>query len=107
MITRIVLTTKYWHTKGVHLTVGFLDAAPADSEFVFHMNAWGKTANVRFVLTTGAAQVWIARVGGDQGGYWSHLGRDILQINADKPTMNSEAFAMTTLESQYRRAVRP
>src|SRR2546425_10186160 len=24
------LTTKYWHTKGVRLTVGFLDDAPAD-----------------------------------------------------------------------------
>ena len=36
-----VLTTKYWHTKGVKLTVGFLDDPPADlrARIISHMNA--------------------------------------------------------------------
>src|SRR5438874_1513221 len=48
-----VLTTKYWHTGGVKLTVGFLDNPPADlrKRILLHMNAWAKTANVKFAQT--------------------------------------------------------
>jgi hypothetical protein len=38
-----VVTTKYWHTKGVNLTVGFLDG-PTQSlkdKILANMNAWG------------------------------------------------------------------
>lgn len=103
------LTTKYWHTShGVRLTVGFLDRAPLDlrRRIVSHMNAWAKTANVRFVQTKTDPQVRIAREGGADGGYWSYLGTDILQIAADQPTMNLEAFAMDTPESEFHRVVR-
>jgi hypothetical protein len=46
-----VLTTKYWGLQGVSLTVGFLDDAAADlrRRILLHMNAWAKTANVKFV----------------------------------------------------------
>src|SRR2546422_7458334 len=49
-----VLTTKYWHTKGARLTVGFLDDAPADPQkrIVSHMNAWARAPNVTFVQST-------------------------------------------------------
>src|SRR5882672_7189161 len=75
-----VLTTKYWHTKGVRLTVGFLDNPPSAlrTRILTHMNAWAKTANVTFVQTKGAAQVRIARA---PDGYWSYLGTDILNID--------------------------
>src|SRR5262245_55331791 len=68
-----VLTTKYWHSGGVHLTVGFLDHPPADlrARILLHMNAWSKTANVLFSETTVDPQVRIARV---EDGYWSYVG---------------------------------
>lgn len=103
-----VLTARKWKTNGVRLTVGFLDGAPADlrKRIVQHMNAWGATANVAFTETNDHAQVRIARVGGDDGGYWSYLGTDILQIARDQQTMNLEGFTMSTPESEFIRVVR-
>jgi len=103
-----VLTTKYWGTKGVRLTVGFLDTPPAAlrTRIMSHLNAWGKSANVQFVQTQSTAQVRIARVGGRDGGYWSYLGTDILSIPRNQPTMNLEAFTMETPEAEFHRVVR-
>jgi len=106
-----VVTTKYWHTNGVRLTVGFLDSPPADlrARIVLHMNAWSQTANVQFTETTNSsdAQVRIARVeGGNDGGYWSLLGTDILSASSDEPTLNLEGFTMDTPESEFHRVVR-
>ncbi|WP_210514555.1 M12 family metallopeptidase [Hymenobacter terricola] len=103
-----VLTTKRWHTAGVHLTVGFLDNPPADlrKRIIQHMNAWAKTANVQFKESSHNPQVRIARVGGQDGGYWSYLGTDILSIPAAEATMNLEAFTMSTPESEFHRVVR-
>ena len=103
-----VLTTKYWGLQGVSLTVGFLDNAPTDlrKRILLHMNAWAKTANVKFVETKTNPQVRIARVEGQEGGYWSYLGTDILHIAPKDQTMNLEAFSMTTAESEFHRVVR-
>src|SRR6266850_1262389 len=103
-----VLTTKYWGVEGVSLTVGFLDDATADlrKKILQHMNAWAKTANVKFVETKSNPQVRIARIGGDQGGYWSYLGTDILHIPVQSQTMNLEGFTMNTPESEFHRVVR-
>jgi Astacin (Peptidase family M12A) len=101
-----VLTTKYWHTNGVHLTVGFLDNPPADlrRRIVSHMNAWSTTANVKFSQTATDPQVRIARTLDD--GYWSYLGTDVLSIPDDEPTMNLDSFTMQTLDSEFHRVVR-
>src|SRR6266550_4972235 len=103
-----VLTTKYWGLQGVSLTVAFLDDAPADlrKRILLHMNAWAKTANIKFVETKTNPQVRIARVGGQEGGYWSYLGTDILHIPPKAQTMNLEAFTMNTPESEFHRVVR-
>jgi len=89
-----VLTTKYWGVAGLRLTVGFLDNPPTDlrARILLHMNAWSRTAN--------------ARQGGQQGGYWSYLGTDILSIDRNQPTMNLEAFTMNIPESEFHRVVR-
>ena len=103
------LTAKYWHTSnGVKLKVAFLDNAPVDlrRRIVEHLNAWGKTGNVKFVQSKIDPQVRIAREGGDNGGYWSYLGTDILQIPAGQPTMNLEAFTMATPDSEFVRVIR-
>ncbi|GEM_PF-574833 len=102
------VATKYWGAKGVHLTVGFLDNPPADlrKHIILHMNAWNKTANVKFDETKTDPLVRIAREGGSAGGFWSYLGTDILLIEPDKPTMNLEGFTMDTPESEFRRIVR-
>jgi hypothetical protein len=101
-----VLTTKYWHSGGVHLSVGFLDKPPSELQkrILSHMNAWGKTANVRFSATKTSPQVRITRTPGD--GYWSYLGTDILSIPPNQPTMNLEEFTMATPESEFHRVVR-
>lgn len=105
-----VLTTKYWGAGGVKLTVGFLDNPPANlrKRILFHMNAWNKTANVKFVQSSANPQVRIARIANDPewDGYWSYLGTDVLTIPADEPTMNLESFTMSTPDSEFHRVVR-
>jgi Astacin (Peptidase family M12A). len=101
-----VVTTRYWHSGGVHLTVGFLDSPPVGlrRKILSHMNAWSKTANVRFVETRSSAQVRIARTPGD--GYWSYLGTEILEIPAGQATMNLDSFTEDTPDSEFHRVVR-
>lgn len=101
-----VLTTKYWHTNGVRLTVSFLDNPPNDlrARILQHMNAWGTRCNVNFTETGSGGQVRIARE--VNSGYWSYLGTDILSISIDQPTMNLESFTMQTPESEFHRVVR-
>jgi hypothetical protein len=92
----------------VHLTVGFLDnpESALRTRILLHMNAWAKSANVKFVYTTGHADVRIARAGGADGGYWSYVGTDITHIAAGDATLNLEAFTMKTPESEFHRVVR-
>ena len=103
-----VMTTKYWHTNGVQLTVGFLDNPDKAlrDRIIMHMNAWATRCNVSFKYSAAEPQVRIARNGGDQGGYWSYLGTDILSIVANQPTMNLEGFTMRTPEAEFHRVVR-
>jgi len=106
---RIALVTKkYWGLKGVKLTVAFLDNPATDlrKRILQHMNAWAETANVKFTETKTNGQVRIARVDGEEGGYWSYLGTDILHIAKSKQTMNLEGFTMQTPESEYHRVIR-
>lgn len=100
-----VMTTKYWRTNGVRLTVGFLDTPPADlkARILSHMNAWSQSANVQFVESSIDPQVRISRGG---GGYWSYIGTDILVIDRNQPTMNLEGFTMNTPDSEFHRVVR-
>jgi hypothetical protein len=103
-----VMTTKYWGTKGVDLSVAFLDTPSTELKrrILSHLNAWSKTGNVRFRPTNGTGQVRIARTGGVNGGYWSYVGTDVLMIPLAQPTMNLEAFSMNTPESEFHRVVR-
>src|SRR5205085_11982755 len=72
-----------------------------------HMIAGARTAKVKFVLSQTDPQVRIARVeGGPQGGYWSYVGTDILEVAASQPTMNLEGFTMSTPDSEFHRVVR-
>lgn len=100
-----VVITKFWQTRKVSLTVSFVDDAPADlrKRILQHMNAWNKTANVKFVQTKQAGQVRIAR---EKTGYWSYIGTDILSIAADQQTMNFQDFTMQMPESEFHRVVR-
>jgi hypothetical protein len=104
------VTTKYWRTDGVRLTVRFLDnpERALRDKILDHMNAWGTRANVKFTETLAeAAQVRVARQGGADGGYWSYVGTDILGIpDQSAPTMNLEAFTLATPDSEFHRVVR-
>lgn len=100
-----VLTSKYWGSKGVKLTVAFMEATPSDlrDRIIAHMNAWGEFCNVKFMYSTTDPQVRISR---GRGGYWSYLGVDILSIPRNQPTMNLEGFTMQTSEREFIRVVR-
>lgn len=100
------ITTKYWGSSGVVLTVGFLDN-PEDqlkTRILSHMNAWSAYANVKFIEATKNPQVRISRTAGD--GYWSYLGTDIQHVAANEPTMNLDSFSMYTSESEFKRVIR-
>jgi len=103
-----ILTNRKWKTNGVRLTVAFMDnpEKALKDRIISHMNAWAKTANVHFTETADHAQVRIARQDGDEGGYWSYLGTDILHIPRDQQTMNLEGFTMDLPESEFVRVVR-
>ena len=105
-----VLIMRYWGSAGVHLTVGFLDGPPValQKRILLHMNAWNKTANVKFSISRRDPDVRIARIADDpnNNGYWSYLGTEIHEIADDEPTMNLEGFTMNTPESEFHRVVR-
>jgi Astacin (Peptidase family M12A) len=103
-----VLTAKRWKTMGVDLSVSFMDNPEQElrDRILSHMNAWGETASVQFRETQDQGEVRIARQGGEDGGYWSYLGTDILLIDADKQTMNLEGFTMETPDKEFFRVVR-
>jgi len=100
-----VLTAKYWGPQLRKLTVSFMESTPADLQerILSHMNAWNKCGGISFTLTKGTGDVRISR---KAGGYWSYLGTDIFHIPKNRPTMNLEAFSMSTPESEYKRVVR-
>jgi hypothetical protein len=105
--------TRYWGKQGAHLTVGFLETPDQAlrKRILLHLNAWGKSANVRFVESDIDPQVRIARWSANEAapgedGYWSNLGTDILLIDSDRPTMNLEGFTMQTPDSEFHRVVR-
>ena len=102
-----VITNKYWHNGGVSLTVGFLDNPPVEvcTKILAHMNAWSKTANVRFTQTNDLSQAQV-RISRSEPGYWSYIGTDILQIAQDQPTMNLQGWSAQTPDSEYLRVVR-
>ena len=101
-----LLTSKYWGSNGVRLTVSFMDNPPSElrAKIISHMNAWNKTANVIFVETGSGGQVRIARTPGQ--GYYSYLGTDILRIPANQQTMNLDSFTLNTPDSEFYRVVR-
>ena len=100
-----LVTSKYWGNGGVRLTVSFLDGAEPELQqrILSHMNAWQQYCQVSFTLVPSGGDVRVARA---VDGYWSYVGTDIKTIPADEPTMNLEAFSMSTPESEYHRVVR-
>ncbi len=100
------LTTKFWHSGKVALTVSFLDIEDQTlrARILQHMNAWDASANVSFTESLKGGQVRIATASGS--GYWSYIGTDIFSVPADQPTMNLESFSMDIPESEYHRVVR-
>jgi hypothetical protein len=105
-----VLTGKRWPASGVRLTVSFLDnpAPELRRRILLHMNAWAKTANVKFTETQKGGQVRIARMASppEMSGYWSYVGTEILTIPKNEPTMNLESFSTNTPEREFIRVVR-
>ncbi len=102
------LTSKYWGSRGVTLTVGYLDNPPYDlqNRILSHLNAWSAYSNVKFEESQTDPQVRISRDGGPDGGFWSYMGTDILSIDNDRATMNLEGFTMQTEDAEFFRVVR-
>ncbi len=102
-----ILASSYWGSKGVDLTVGFMESIPQNlrDRILSHMNSWNTIggANVKFRWTQTSPQLRISR---GRGGYWSYLGVDLLAVPSNQQTMNLEAFTMNTPESEFVRVVR-
>ena len=100
------LTTKYWQSGSVDLSVSFLDIddEALRAKILSHMNAWSQSSNVNFTEAASGGKVRIATVAGD--GHWSYVGTDIFSIDADKPTMNLDSFTLDTSDDEYKRVVR-
>lgn len=100
-----LFVSKYWGAIARQLTVSFMEPTPLalQQKIMGHLNAWSTRAGISFALTNGTGQVRIAR---GSGGYWSYLGTDILQVPANRPTMNLQGFTLTTPEAEFRRVVR-
>jgi hypothetical protein len=105
-----LLIASRWPAAGVNLSVQFLDNPGKElrRHILLHMNAWSKTANVKFAETRGTGQVRIARLDApaEMAGYWSYIGTQILAIEKSQPTLNLEGFTMRTSEAEFRRVVR-
>ncbi|KAI5459405.1 hypothetical protein BGZ63DRAFT_406698 [Mariannaea sp. PMI_226] len=101
-----LLTSKYWQSSGVQLTVTFLDNPPANfrARVLSHMNAWRDRANVAFVETTSSGQIRISQTA--NAGHWSYLGTDILSVPINEPTMNLDSLTMDTSDQEFARVVR-
>jgi hypothetical protein len=99
-----VLTTKYWRSGGVKLTVGFMESIQPDlrDRILAHANKWSAFANISFVYSQTSPQVRVTRSG---GGYWSYLGVDVLSIPPGQPTMSLQDFSMSLPESEFNRVV--
>jgi hypothetical protein len=106
------VTTKYWKTGSVRLTVGFLDNPSQDlrRRILENMNAWARNASVQFVESGNEPQVRIARDPGNRYGlYWSGIGTDILNpryFASNEPTMNLGGFTDSTSDRTMIRVVR-
>lgn len=99
-----VMTQKYWGSKGVKLTVSFLDNpnAATRAKVLKYANEWGKHANVSFTETASGGDVRIARA---SDGYWSYLGTDVRSIPRSQATMNLQGFTERTSDAEYARVV--
>jgi len=101
-----VLTTKWWHSGGVQLTVGFMEKQEKEfiDKIIAYANLWNARANVKFTYEPETSKAKI-RVSTRGDGYWSYLGTDILSIKPNEPTLNLEGFTLDTPESEYMRVV--
>jgi hypothetical protein len=99
-------TARWWGVRGVDLSVRFLDnpSASLRKKILAHMNAWGKSGNVRLRETKGTGQCRISRQPGT--GYASYVGTDNAHIPASQPTMWLDSFSDHTPDSEFYRVVR-
>lgn len=99
------VTSKYWGPSPRVLTVQFLDSPTKECKVLIlaHMNAWTKTACIKFKETKVDGQVRLSR---GPGGFWSYIGTDILMVPPSYQTMNLEGFTASTSEADYLRVVR-
>jgi hypothetical protein len=103
-----VVKANAWGARGKRLTTSFMDNPSPElrREILRHLNMWNQRANIEFVESNVDSMVRIdRRTGARWGGYWSYVGTEILNIPADEPTMNFEAFTINTPQSEFRRVV--
>lgn len=100
------MRAKHWGSKGVRLTVGFLEPVQAAlrDRILLHANEWDKWCNVQFTYTSNTAEADV-RITLLQQGYWSYLGTDIRHIPRNQPTMCLQGFSLAKPEFEFRRVV--
>ena len=112
-----VLRKKAWPprpgTPHRFILVSFLGSPSKELQdrILLHLNAWGEYCAVHFVSVNASGDIRIAfntssADGSVKGGYWSTLGTDAMFIDADKPTMNLEAWNVDISDAECRRVIR-
>lgn len=100
-----VVTDKFLGALGAaKIPVSFFEGTKAAQiKILKFANLWGKTANVKFLLTRGTGFIRVALQEGE--GYWSYLGTDARFIPHDQQTLNLDSFTEGTPDSEYYRVV--
>lgn len=98
-----VLTARKWGQGKVDLGVTFMDTqnTTLKNKILAYANKWGKYSNTIF-RESASGQVRLSLTG---DGYWSYLGTDILSVPNNQPTLNLQAFSLSTPDSEYDRVV--
>ncbi|MEQ1744864.1 MAG: M12 family metallopeptidase [Saprospiraceae bacterium] len=93
------LKNKFW-TPGQTLRVRFLSGSTAlQTKVMGYAKQWESFANIKFVqVASGTSEI---RIGFDNAGHWSYVGKDNLSISQSQKTMNLQ-FGANTTENEIR-----
>ena len=99
----VAVSAKVWQP-GMTLRVKFLKGEPEVRKRVMDAaSEWTRYANLRFeVVNQGDAEL---RVGFEQGGSWSYIGKDCLTIPQDQPTINLGWLTAESTDQEVRQVV--
>lgn len=101
-----LMLSKTWGASA-NITVGFTEPTSVEmrNKILLYANKWSEASGGGNVKFSWVASNPMVRVTFKGDGYWSYLGRDILGIPKNQPTMCFQDFSLSTPESEWNRVV--